>query len=183
MKRLLAAALACLALAGCAVPESLVTVVVASASPALQTAIATLAHPAITASPTLPRPTATPEPTTTPTPVVLGGPPQLVSPPDGETIGRGTLLSWVADRPLGEDEYYVLVITFTHGTETWHDGAWLTGTSWAVPNYFGLPHSSDGWYEWKVVVMKQTGVDDDGKPVGFALSVDSETRRFLCYGD
>lgn len=111
--------------------------------------------------------------------VILGSASQLLDPPDGETVERGTLLTWQAGRPLADDEYFVLQITFTHGQETWYDGGWLKETSWTIPNYFGPPHATSGWYEWKVVVMRQTGVGADGKPVGDAAGDESRPRRFL----
>ena len=183
-----------LALVGCGAPEVVAFTEALSASPQSRTATAEALGPPVEGGTRETQPDATEVPvratatavaTATATSVrpPLSGAPQLGGPPDGETIKRGALLTWKADRPLAEDEYYVLIVTFAHGQETWHDGAWQKEASWALPNYFGLPHSTDGWYEWKVVVMRQTGLGADGKPVGEAISAESGSRRFLCYGD
>lgn len=137
------------------------------------------AVPAAATVPVFVLPTAAPAGTVTSAVVVISSAPQLESPPDGETVARGASLSWQAGRALADDEYYVLAITFSHGQETWYDGAWLKGTSWTVPDYFGAPHSTSGWYEWKVTIMRQTGTGSDGKPVGEAASDESRPRRFL----
>ncbi|MHB0876473.1 MAG: hypothetical protein ACYC5O_10580 [Anaerolineae bacterium] len=124
-------------------------------------------------------PTAAPAGSVSTAAVVMSSAPQLEGPPDGETVERGASLSWQAGRALADDEYYVLAIAFSQGQETWYDGAWLKETSWTVPDYFGAPHSTNGWYEWKVVIMRQTGTGSDGKPVGEAASDESRPRRFL----
>ncbi|MDH7486326.1 MAG: tetratricopeptide repeat protein [Anaerolineae bacterium] len=138
-----------------------------------------------TPSPT-PLPTATPRPQATATPPVATATrspvpaPILRAPPDGAGFfGRTTqiVLQWDSVGSLAEDEYYVVVIFFWHGQDTWRDEHWMRETSLPVPDY--LPDVATGdEYQWNVTVMRQTGRRADGMPEGPPVSPTSATARF-----
>ena len=134
-------------------------------------------------TPQPPTPTNTPRlPTSTPVPTIpaLLSAPGLLEPKNGIYVDRGDVLRWGPVKELGPDEYYVVEITFSHGEATWYDGGWVKETTWTVPNYFGPPHSSTGLYNWNVIVMKRTGTDANGKPIGESISRQSQTWSFYC---
>lgn len=79
---------------------------------------------------------------------------------------------------LDDDEYYVLHISFPHGTDTWHDVQWTKEPSLAVPDYIYANATLSGVLEWYVVVMRQTGTSADGLRVGVELGPRSETWTF-----
>ncbi len=136
-----------------------------------------------TSTPKPPTPTNTPRPpTSTPVPTIpaLLSAPGLIEPKNGTYVDRGDVLRWEPVKELGPDEYYVVEITFSHEGATWYDGGWVKETTWTVPNYFGPPHSSTGLYNWSVSVMRRTGTDATGKPVGEPISRQSQTWSFYC---
>jgi hypothetical protein len=100
----------------------------------------------------------------------------------GRAYPGKSALRWAPVGELGPDGYYVVEITFPHEEATWYDGGWVKESTWAVPNYFGWPHSSTGRYEWSVTVMQWTGNDADGKPIGQPISPQSPTWSFYCPG-
>ncbi|MHB0874990.1 MAG: serine/threonine-protein kinase [Anaerolineae bacterium] len=169
-----------MALPATAAPAATVPVPASTGTPT-PTAPAT---PTATAPPSAAVATATLEATATPLPagpVVLPAPMALL-PEDGATVNTGAVLSWTPVKELTPDEYYLLRIVFPHGDTTWYDISWLKQTSWSVPGYFGLSHSTTGWYTWTVTVARQTGIDSNGKPTGEPIGVASEPRRFYCEG-
>jgi tetratricopeptide (TPR) repeat protein len=134
-------------------------------------------------TPKPPTPTNTPRlPTSTPVPTVpaLLSAPELIEPKNGTYVDRGGVLRWGPVKELGPDEYYMVEITFSHDEATWYDGGWVKETTWTVPSYFGPPHSSTGLYNWSVIVMRQTGTDAAGKPIGEPISHKSQIWSFYC---
>jgi len=134
-------------------------------------------------TPKPPTPTNTPRPpTSTPVPAspALLPAPGLIEPKDGTYVDRGGVLRWGPVKELGPDEYYMVGIIFSHEEATWYDGGWVKETTWTVPNYFGPPHSSTGLYNWSVIVMKRTGTDANGNPIGEPISYKSQTWSFYC---
>jgi tetratricopeptide (TPR) repeat protein len=135
-----------------------------------------------TPSPTL-SPTETPQPTPVPATPTLLPAPRLIEPANaGRAYPGKSALRWAPVGELGPDGYYVVEITFPHEEATWYDGGWVKESTWAVPNYFGWPHSSTGRYEWSVTVMQWTGNDAAGKPIGQPISPKSPTWSFYCPG-
>jgi len=124
----------------------------------------------------------TPPPTPTPAlPTPVSRPaPTLREPPDGASFSgkeAQIVLRWDSVGPLAEDEYYVVVILFSHGQETWHDEHWVKETSLQVPAY--LPDVATGdRYEWSVTVMRQTGTRSDGMKEGVPVGPASATWIF-----
>lgn len=136
------------------------------------------ATPTATLTPTRP-PTATPTVPPTPTPFPA---PSLLAPADGQYFGSGSpvLLQWTSVGPLPADAYYVITLAYPHGSETWYDETpWLKDTSWLVNEHsYLLDLSNDGSFVWSVRVMRRTGEDDRGRPVGIPLGPSSEERSF-----
>jgi len=144
--------------------------------------------PTVTPSSTQP-PTSTPKltrrPTLTPTPDLRSTypAPALTGPADGETFGgqAQVVLSWQAVGELREDEYYVVELAYNHKGAVWYDETpWLRETSWELSTHRYLHDlSSDGVYRWSVRVMRRTGADAAGRPVGEPLSPSSEMRTLV----
>ena len=126
-----------------------------------------------TLPPTRRPPTATPASAPRPAPT-------LREPPDEASFsGRETqvILKWDSVGSLAEDEYYVVVILFSHGPDTWRDEHWVKETSMQIPDY--LPDVATGdRYQWSVTVMRQTGTKPDGMKVGEPLGRASASRSF-----
>jgi hypothetical protein len=143
--------------------------------------------PTRTATPT---PTRTHSPTLGPTalsPVVTGVPtatvtllpaPVLLAPSDGQEFQDITavVLSWQSVGQLPVDVYYVITVAYSHFGDTWYDETpWIQNTSWTLSEHrYLLDLSDDGQFHWSVQVMRQTGVDADGRPLGSPLSAPSD---------
>jgi hypothetical protein len=90
-------------------------------------------------------------------------------------------LAW---RPVGElppDARFVITLAYTHLGATWYDEVpWTRETSWILSEHsYLLDLSDDGQYQWLVQVVRQTGVNANGQPVGVPLSPPSEVRTLL----
>ena len=81
-------------------------------------------------------------------------------------------LQWEPVDPLPDDAYYVVTVTYVHFGQAWVDEApWLKDTSWRLSDHaYLLSLSDDGLYRWSVQVMRRTGVDAQGRPVGVPAS-------------
>ncbi|MBC8447522.1 MAG: tetratricopeptide repeat protein [Chloroflexi bacterium] len=159
--------------------EQAVSLALATPTPTSTVTATPSPTPLPTATP-VPQATATPRaPTATRSPASYSAP-ILRAPPDGSGLsGRETqvVLRWDSVGPLAEDEYYVVVIFFLHGRETWRDEHWVKETLLLAPDYLpGVATGDD--YQWNVTVMRQTGRRADGTPEGTAVSPTSATRRF-----
>ncbi len=148
--------------------------------------------PTVTPS-TTPSPTPSPEPSLTPAPATAGvrptrrptrtptplPAPELLSPEDGQAFSENDeiALRWQSVGVLPRDAYYVITVAFYRLGEVWYDDTpWTEDTSWALGEHdYLLDLSDDGQFQWSVQVMRQTGLDDDGKPIGNAISPSSET--------
>lgn len=122
-----------------------------------------------------PTPTATPTPLPTDTPVP--GPdypaPRLLAPPNGAVVTTSTLLlNWTSPRLLGEDEFYVVRVNWANGVQ---NDYWLRGNSIRLRKN---ERPASGQVVWSVVIVRQTGVSSDGKPIGKTLSPAGPTRVF-----
>jgi len=132
--------------------------------------------PSLTPIPTtaVPTPTATPTVTGTPLPV-----PELSSPEDGQSFSEQDeiVLRWQSVGAVPADGYYVVTASYSHLGDTWYDEIpWLKDTSWTLSQHdYLVDLSDDGRFQWSVQVMRQTGLDADGKPTGIAISPSSET--------
>jgi hypothetical protein len=109
--------------------------------------------------------------------------PLLLAPAERQefTEDAKVVLTW---QPVGElppDAYYEIIVAYSHLAATWHDEVpWTQDTSWTLSEHrYLLDLSDDGQFQWSVQVVRQTGVEDDGTPVGVPLSSPSEVRTFL----
>ncbi len=119
-----------------------------------------------------------PAPTPTPLPA-----PTLLSPLDGQDFSEyaEVVLAW---KPVGElpaDAYYAITVAYSHEGDTWYDEVpWTRDTSWALSEHqYLLDLSDDGQFRWSVQVVRQTGVDADGRPMGLPLSAPSRVRTLF----
>jgi hypothetical protein len=128
-----------------------------------------------------PRPTARPNTPTPPNPQYPA--PVLVAPPNGTAFTEGDqiVLAWQSVGQLPSDIYYVPTVSYSHNGQTWLDETpWLKTLNWAVSEHgYLVDLSDDGLFQWSVQVMRQTGVDGNGRPIGTPVSPPSEARSFL----
>ena len=87
------------------------------------------------------------------------------------------VLRWQSVGVLPSDAYYVITVAYSRLGETWHDDTpWTEDTSWALSEHdYLVDLSDDGQFQWSVQVVQQIGLDEDGKPIGTAISASSET--------
>lgn len=135
--------------------------------------------PVGTATPT---PTLTPAPTLTPTPGPPRPAPVLLSPPDGATFSGGEtviLLTWASVGILGEEEWYVVQLEWLGTSAEQPPWVWTKATSWRVPTDLFLEGSAQPQrFRWQVVILRQTGVAEDGTWLGERQSPISQARTF-----
>jgi hypothetical protein len=174
-----------------------------SATPSATPTATHTPSPAPTSTPTV-SPTATPTATATDTPVPTRRPtntrrptapprtptpagnlfaaPVLVAPPNGWSFAEGDqiVLAWQPVGSLASNMYYVPTVTYSHNGQTWVDETpWLKTTSWAVSEHSYLVGlTDDGQFQWSVQVLRQTGVDANGRPIGTPVSPMSAVRSF-----
>ena len=144
--------------------------------------------PAPTATRTAtPKPTATRRPTQTPTntpvpptptPTVRWfSAPTLLEPADGATFSgydAVITLRWTEVGTLAEDEYYVVSIPHTQGT----DEQWVKTASCQVPAFLYDYGFASRVYEWTVVVKRHTGTRPNGMKDGVPVGDPSPTWHF-----
>jgi len=188
-------------------PTPVVVTVVVTATPTRSTAATATATlrptegaPTATLRPTEETPSATPGPTAsataaTPTPTNTPAPgdltyqaPLLTEPADGAPYSWGStvLIKWTSVGELAEDEYYRLDLERPPQTATqpWYgDYIFTKNTSHLLEGTFLAPFhlpAEQGLAQvyWSVRIVRQTGVDENGKPVGVDLSLPSEKRNF-----
>ncbi len=151
--------------------------------------------PTRTPTATAPEPTATatafpPTATRTPAPMALVyQAPVLLDPPDGAPYGwRSTvLMEWTSVGELAADEYYRLDLERPPQTEAqkWYgdyvfvkDTEYLAQGAFLAP--FHLPEEQGrAVVYWSVRVVRKTGEDEQGKPVGVDISQPSGRRTFV----
>ncbi|RPI52930.1 MAG: hypothetical protein EHM56_07820 [Chloroflexi bacterium] len=129
-------------------------------------------------------------PTEIPLPgTMLYPPPTLLGPTDRQPVSWRTtvLLQWTSVGELGEDEYYHLHLErrpSTPGQEWYGDYVFTKETQFRVEVPFLAPfHPSaehgDATVYWWVWVVRQTGQDENGKPIGVDISPYSEERTLI----
>jgi len=149
------------------------------------TATATLA-PTATATAT-PEPTARPvaTPTVTLRPIYASGwypPPLPISPENRAVFGADdrVVLRWAPSGELRSGVYYVVTLAYSYRGRTVYDSVpWVTTTEWDATEHDYLREVAErGQFYWSLTLMRQTGLDAEGKPVGAAISPMSEVRNF-----
>jgi hypothetical protein len=111
-----------------------------------------------------------------PDPLILLLPqPTLVAPELGTQftgLKQPIVLKWEPVKELAEDEYYQVVVDYNY-KETNSLVKYATReTQFMLPEeLYRLPNCSV--FNWRITLMRQTGIDKKGKPVGQALSYSS----------
>jgi hypothetical protein len=128
--------------------------------------------------------------TDTPLPDSLEYPaPKLVEPPTDQFVAwrSGLVLEWESVGELAEDEYYHLHLERRPQTETqpwWGDYVFLKDTKYVLekdfldPFHYSYEHGQAVVYWW-VKVVRKTGENEEGKPVGVNLSMPSGERTLV----
>jgi hypothetical protein len=134
-------------------------------------------------------PTSEPPPAATEAPETKYPPPALQSPPDEVPIswGYSVLLEWSSVGDLAEDEYYRVQLDAYRevNDEPWYgDYVFVKETSFRAEEAFLAPFhppvaQGQGVVYWWVEVVRKTGEDANGKPLGEPLSQPSEKRTFI----
>jgi hypothetical protein len=116
-------------------------------------------------------------------------PPAPLDPPSDRLVEwRDSLtLIWEPVGELEEDEFYAVKLERRPRTETqewWSGEAFLKATEYVLEGSFLAPfHYSaehgDATVYWWVRVVRVTGEDSDGKPVGIDISEKSEERTLI----
>jgi hypothetical protein len=125
-----------------------------------------------------PRPT---RPPATPTDVPFPAP-VLLAPLNGHLFSEGEeiVLAWLPVGSLPADVFYVPTVSYSHQGATWSDETpWTQNTRWTLSEHrYLLDLSDDGLFYWTVQVMRKTGEDGNGRPVGRPVSPVSEEGSF-----
>ena len=129
-----------------------------------------------------PVPTETPTPTLTPTPGPARPAPAPLGPPQDtafEGADRVIILNWASVGILGEDEWYEVRVRRTGVVAQSLPVVWTKVTSWQLPAELYIEGLAEPQrFHWQVSIIQQTGVDDDGEPVGELISPPGEVRSF-----
>ena len=116
-------------------------------------------------------------------------PPALLEPPDGRPVSwkNTVLLKWSSVGELAEDEYYHLHLERRPEAEgqDWYgdyiytrENEYLAGAEFLAP--FHPPEEyGKGIVYWWVRVVRKTGEDESGKPVGVDIGGHSEERTLV----
>ncbi len=164
-----------------ATPTQTATVTHTASPTATATATATATRTATaTASPTA-RPAATP----TLQPIYASGwypSPLLVGPENRETFASDErpILQWEPSGDLRPGVFYVITLAYSYrGLTVYDDVPWVTETSWDASEHRYLRDVAEqGQFYWSLTLMRRTGVNAEGKPIGAAISAMSEVRGF-----
>lgn len=131
-------------------------------------------------------------PTPTDTPDAEGfryPPPALLEPPDARPVSwkNTVLLTWSSVGELAEDEYYHLHLErrpAAEGQEWYGDYVYTKENEFLAEAEFLAPFHppaeyGEGTVYWWVRVVRKTGEDENGKPVGIDISAHSEERTLI----
>ena len=129
-----------------------------------------------------PVPTLTPTATLTPTPGPPYPAPPLLAPAEGtefEGPGAAILLNWASVGILDEDEWYAVRLRRSGVVAEQLPLVWTKATSWRLPAGLYVEGLAEPQrFFWQVMVMRQTGVDEDGIWQGEPASPSGQTRTF-----
>jgi hypothetical protein len=130
-------------------------------------------------------PSETPTPTATPAPgeIKYQAPELLDPPPEGRVSWRSrVLLKWTSVGDLAEDEYYRLEFDrppATEGMQPYGDYVYVKDNDYLWENAALAPFhppevQGEAVVYWWVRVVRKTGEDENGKPVGVDISTASD---------
>ncbi len=133
---------------------------------------------------------APPTPTDTPDAAdLVYPPPALLDPPDGRPVAwkSTVLLKWSSVGELAEDEYYHLHLErrpLREGQEWYGDYVYTKEPQyWAEADFLAPFHApaevGEATVYWWVRVVRKTGEDENGKPVGVDIGAHSEERTLV----
>jgi len=109
-----------------------------------------------------------------PLPALLPAP-ELISPTLGARIlgtAQPIVLRWQAVQELAADEYYAVLVQYDYGETTYGDTYTTRETQTTLPEaLYRTPNCAV--FNWQVTLMRQTGVDKAGRPVGVPIGYDS----------
>jgi LysM repeat protein len=129
-----------------------------------------------------PTPTLTPTSTLTPTPGPARPAPALLAPSDGtafEGANAVILLNWASVGILGEDEWYVIRMRRSGAVAEQLPLVWTKATSWRLPpDLYEAGMAEPQLFYWQVVVMQQSGANEDGTWIGEQISPTGQVRTF-----
>mgnify|MGYP000307965717 CR=1 FL=1 len=92
----------------------------------------------------------------------------------------GPILQWESQSDLSGDEFYRIIIDYSHEGGTWREVGWSQRSSWQTPDYLPSLITSPNNCHWYVQVVRVTDRDVAGEPTdGIPLSPVSETWRFV----
>ena len=101
--------------------------------------------------------------------------PTLVSPPIAaryQDLEKPVILTWEPVKDLAQDEYYQVKLNFNYKENNPSYIYATRDTQFTVPEeLYRIPNCQV--FNWRITLMRQTGVDSQGKPVGEPLSYDS----------
>lgn len=116
-------------------------------------------------------------------------PPALLEPPDARPVSwkNTVLLTWSSVGELAEDEYYHLHLERrpeAEGQEWYGDYVYTRENEYLADAEFLAPFHPPteygrGMVYWWVRVVRKTGEDENGKPVGIDISAHSEERTLI----
>lgn len=106
-----------------------------------------------------------------PLPQMLPGP-ELISPPLAarfQGLEEPSVLQWKPVKELAEDEYYEVVVIYFYRESFPGDHFTTRQTQFTIPEtLYRSPNCSV--FNWRVTLMRQTGLGDDGQPRGEPIS-------------
>ncbi|MBN1136250.1 MAG: LysM peptidoglycan-binding domain-containing protein [Anaerolineae bacterium] len=153
-----------------------------TSAPALGTAPDLTGALAFTQPLTAPSILQTPVATWTPTPGPDNRPVELLAPADEATFegpGAVILLNWASMGILDEDEWYVVRLRWTDSEEEQPLFFWTKVTSWRMPaNLYVSGLDQPQRWRWRVLVVRRTGVAEDGTWIGEEFRPASNARVF-----
>jgi len=126
-----------------------------------------------------PVPTLTPTITPTPTPGPARPAPSLLAPPDGASFEgeeAAILLNWASVGILEQDEWYVLRVRRAGSIAQQLPAVWTKATTWRLPPELYLQEPQQ--FYWHVIIMRQTGMSEEGTRTGEIVSPSTLTRVF-----
>jgi hypothetical protein len=154
-----------------------------SRTPSPTPSLTASATPSTTPTSTPSPPRASPTPTESAAAGTLLPAPLLLAPPDEQRFLKGAeiALRWEWAGELAPDTYHVVTVAYSHEGETWYDDVpWTQETTWILSQHdYLVDLSDDGYFQWSVQVVRQTGVDANDKPTGIPLSAPSKARTLI----